>query len=158
MGGEKVTAHSLLYRKDSPTAFRSREYVLWRDRDEISVTVCTFVFGGTNIADEYANIYPKHGYWKDTAIRLEGDAMWGLTVIFLQMWESESNTVTDYEVYRTPAEVMYRTIINNAKDYIYMTMPYLVIDNTMMEALCTAAQGYMQYGCFSCCIFTGSCS
>lgn len=120
--------------------------------------------GGTNIADEYANIYPKYGHWKDTAIRLEGDAVWSLTITFLQMWESESNVPTDYEAYQpsitmeaegfyqpfadgpinnpdTPAEIMYRSIINNAKEYVYITTPYLVIDSAMIEALCTAAQG-----------------
>jgi cardiolipin synthase len=36
---------------------------------------------------------------------------------------------------------MYRKIINTANKYVYITTPYLVIDNTMMEALCTAALG-----------------
>jgi len=118
--------------------------------------------GGINIADEYANLYPKLGHWKDTAIRLEGDAVWGFLVSFIQMWETESKEQTDYEAYRptesaegegyyqpfvdgpmnspdSPAEVMYRTMINNAKDYVYITTPYLVIDNTMTDALATAA-------------------
>lgn len=143
----------------------SRFSMNYRNHRKITVIDGNVAYtGGTNIADEYANIYPKYGHWKDTAIRLEGDAVWSLTVTFLQMWESESNAPTDYEAYRpsitseekgfyqpfsdgpvnnpnNPAEIMYRTIINNAKEYVYITTPYLIIDNAMIEALCTAAQG-----------------
>jgi len=163
---KKLKKHNIQAMRFNPVhRYISRLYLNYRNHQKITVIDGNIGYtGGTNIADEYANIYPKHGHWKDTAIRLEGDAVWSLTVTFLQMWESESNTVTDYEVYRptisgegqgfyqpfsdgpvnnpdNPAEVMYRTIINNAKDYVYITTPYLVIDNTMLEALCTAAQG-----------------
>jgi phosphatidylserine/phosphatidylglycerophosphate/cardiolipin synthase-like enzyme len=52
------------------------------------------------LADEYANLYERYGHWKDTAIRLEGEAVYSLTVTFLQMWETESNQKEDYEAYR----------------------------------------------------------
>ena len=39
--------------------------------------------GGVNIADEYINEIVKFGHWKDTAIRLEGEAVWELTKLFL---------------------------------------------------------------------------
>ena len=39
--------------------------------------------GGVNIADEYINEVEKFGHWKDVAIRLEGEAVWELTKIFL---------------------------------------------------------------------------
>lgn len=120
--------------------------------------------GGTNLADEYANIYPKHGHWKDTAIRLEGDAVWSLTVTFLEMWEGESQETQDYNRYRpqslvpgdgfyqpfsdgpvnnpeNPAEMVYRQLIAEARDYCYITTPYIVIDESMMNELCLAAQG-----------------
>ena len=42
--------------------------------------------GGVNLADEYANIIERFGHWKDTAIRMAGDGVWGLTEIFLEMW------------------------------------------------------------------------
>ena len=32
--------------------------------------------GGFNLADEYANYIERFGHWKDSAIRLEGDAVW----------------------------------------------------------------------------------
>ena len=42
--------------------------------------------GGVNIGDEYINRVEKHGHWKDTAVMLKGDAVQGLTMMFLQMW------------------------------------------------------------------------
>jgi cardiolipin synthase len=120
--------------------------------------------GGTNLADEYANLFPRFGHWKDTAVRLEGDAVWSLTVIFLEMWQTQTRKSEDYNLYQflapapdagffqpfsdgpvnnpvNPAEQVYRQIIASAKDYVYITTPYLVIDEFMMDALCQAAQG-----------------
>lgn len=45
--------------------------------------------GGINLADEYANRRHPYGqYWKDTAIKVEGDAVRSYTVMFLQLWYS----------------------------------------------------------------------
>lgn len=142
----------------------SRLYINYRNHQKITVIDGNIGFtGGTNLADEYANIYEKHGHWKDAAIRLEGDAVWSLTVIFLQMWEAENGTKEDYLNYRptlkidgdgfyqpfsdgpvnqhNPAEAMYNQLISNAKEYVYITTPYLVIDDSMTEQLCMAAMG-----------------
>ena len=37
--------------------------------------------GGINMADEYINVKPRFGHWKDNAIRLEGDAVWSMTCL-----------------------------------------------------------------------------
>ena len=39
--------------------------------------------GGVNLADEYINKVKRHGHWKDGGIRLEGEAVWELTDLFL---------------------------------------------------------------------------
>lgn len=44
--------------------------------------------GGYNLANEYFHITEPYGYWKDTGIRLEGDAVQSLTVTFLEMWNA----------------------------------------------------------------------
>jgi len=120
--------------------------------------------GGTNIADEYANITHRLGHWKDSAVRLEGDAVWSMTVTFLQMWDAVTDTQSDYCWYRpdakvdgigyyqpfadspvnnplNPAAETYSQIIANAQQYVYTTTPYLVIDNAMKDLLCMAAKG-----------------
>ena len=120
--------------------------------------------GGVNLADEYANIIERFGHWKDTAIRLEGDGVWGLTEIFLEMWElSKDKEFLDYDRYRptisvdapgyvqpvadgpannpdNPIEEMFTHLITKARDYIYFTTPYLVLDNRMVDDLCRAAR------------------
>ena len=120
--------------------------------------------GGINLADEYINAYEKHGHWKDTAILLKGDAVWSLTVMFLTMWDYLKNVHTEindfkglsHEKYEDSGyvqpysdnpmdsepvgETVYLNIINKIVDYLYITTPYLIIDNTMVTALCTAAK------------------
>lgn len=142
----------------------SRLYINFRNHQKMTVIDGNIGYtGGTNLADEYANLYEKHGHWKDTAIRLEGDAVWSMTVNFLQMWDGETCAVSDYDCYRpnlrgvsdgffqpfsdgpannpdNPAEVMYKRLITGAKEYVYITTPYLVIDGPMTDIICTAAK------------------
>ena len=126
--------------------------------------------GGINLADEYINAYPKHGHWKDSAILLKGDAVWNLTVMFLSLWEYIRGVDEDYDRYRplpeelaavrvpdeqggyvqpfadspldneAVGESVYLNMINQAMDYVYITTPYLILDNEMITALGTAAK------------------
>lgn len=142
----------------------ARLYINYRNHQKIAVIDGNIAYtGGANMADEYANIYPKHGHWKDTAIRLEGDAVWSLTVTFLEMWDADNPNISDYEAYRptktvsgdgyyqpftdgplnnpdNPGEDIYRMIISNAQKYVYITTPYLVVDNKMVSVLQSAAE------------------
>ena len=44
--------------------------------------------GGYNLAEEYFHRTEPYGFWKDTGIRMEGDAVQSLTVTFLEMWNA----------------------------------------------------------------------
>jgi cardiolipin synthase len=118
--------------------------------------------GGVNIADEYANRKVRYGHWKDTAVKLKGDAVWNLTLMFLQLWSFSTHRTYDFSLYRPTysgktdgfvqpfgdnpldnqnvAENAYIQIISMAKDYVWITTPYLVLDNEMITALKIAAQ------------------
>ncbi|WP_242964912.1 cardiolipin synthase [Scatolibacter rhodanostii] len=120
--------------------------------------------GGINIADEYINAYEKYGHWKDTAILLEGNAVWSLTVMFLSTWEFVTGIEEDFTRYQglnqeifeekgfvqpyydSPldkelvGENVYLNMITRAKEYVYIQTPYLVIDNEMLTALCNSAK------------------
>ena len=135
-----------------------------RDHRKIAVIDGKVAFtGGINLADEYINGYEKHGHWKDSAVMLTGKAAWGLTVIFLQMWELCTKRAEDYSVYypdiisspktgyiipysdspldnENVGEHVYLQIINNAKKYVYINTPYLIIDSSMVSALMLAAK------------------
>ncbi|HCO62221.1 MAG TPA: cardiolipin synthase, partial [Clostridiales bacterium] len=56
--------------------------------------------GGINMADEYINVKPRFGHWKDSAIRLEGEAVWSMTVSFLAMWDFTRNEEERFRPYR----------------------------------------------------------
>ena len=123
--------------------------------------------GGINLADEYINAYPKHGHWKDTAVMLKGEAVANLTTMFLIMWGfvNKSDEVFDpympHAYHPDPfpeaagfvqpfsdspldgepiAENVYRALIERAERYVYITTPYLILDNEITTALCTAAR------------------
>ena len=122
--------------------------------------------GGINLADEYINVASRFGYWKDTGIRLAGEAVWSMTVMFLQMWNYINHSSEDYkqfmpQVYQkepfegdgfvqpygdtpldheTVGENIYLNIINHAERYVYIFTPYLIIDNEMLVSLCNAAK------------------
>ena len=119
--------------------------------------------GGINMADEYINAKERFGHWKDSAIRLEGDAVWSMTVSFLSMWDFTASQEEQLSVFKpNPApsgeagyvqpyhdcpwdhesvgQTVYLNLINRAKKYVYITTPYLVIDYSITMALTTAAK------------------
>ena len=138
-----------------------------RDHRKIAVIDGKVAFtGGINLADEYINAYEKHGHWKDASIMLKGKAVWSFTLMFLQMWELCTGADEDFAKYfptdrktndsdaagfvqpysDTPfdtenvGEHVYLQIINSAKKYVYINTPYLIIDDSMISALCLAAK------------------
>lgn len=44
--------------------------------------------GGYNLANEYFGFDRPYGHWKDTGVRLEGDAVRSMTAMFLEMWNA----------------------------------------------------------------------
>jgi cardiolipin synthase len=137
-----------------------------RDHRKILLIDGKTVFtGGINLADEYINVKVKYGYWKDSVLKVQGDAVWSFTVMFLSTWNYLGNSREDATPFRrqtqlnniipsgyiqpyadTPldcegvSETVYMNLITAATDYIYITTPYLIIDNEMITALCNAAK------------------
>lgn len=139
------------------------------NRDHRKITVIdgkiSYV-GGINLADEYINVKEKYGYWKDSTIRLEGDATRQMTVMFLQSFDVQTRKKDDYEKYTKvefdtvggsgfvqpvcdgPSPIFYELIcenvylnmINQAKKSIFISTPYLVIDTQIKNALVSAAK------------------
>lgn len=121
--------------------------------------------GGINLADEYINKRPRFGYWKDTGVRIEGEAVNSFTIMFLQMWNVAGNTPQSYERYirhdathagqnhgyiipygdspfdnENVGEMIYLDILGRAENYVYIFTPYLILDREMTVALCFAAK------------------
>ncbi|MGN0342296.1 MAG: cardiolipin synthase [Roseburia sp.] len=140
--------------------------VFMNNRDHRKITVVdgkVGFTGGYNLADEYFNITHPYGQWKDSGIRLTGKAVNSFTVIFLEMWNSTQKTVedptpflVDYDYVArencfvqpyadTPmdkeytGENVYLNLIKNARKSVYITTPYLIIDDEMQRELILAA-------------------
>lgn len=143
--------------------------VVMNNRDHRKIMVIdghTAFTGGINLADEYINVGSKFGHWKDTGVVLRGEAVWSLTLMFLNMWNAFRPTDTDLNHFRprvwgpdrlqgegyvqpyadTPmddeivAENVYMNLINGATRYVYIFTPYLITDHEMTACLCLAAQ------------------
>lgn len=119
--------------------------------------------GGFNIGDEYLGFKKKFGKWRDTHLRLRGDAVISLQMRFLLDWRMASKKHLDMDeqliheakgptgksgvqiVSCGPEDVNqqikqgYIKCINSAKKYIYIQTPYFVPDESIMEALKLAA-------------------
>lgn len=137
-----------------------------RDHRKITVIDGKVGFtGGINLADEYINAKELYGHWKDTAIMLKGAAVFNLSVMFLSLWMYLSEEDEDFGAFRAHAyedgygedgyvqpyadtplddeavgQNVYLNLINKAENYVYITTPYLIIDNEMTQALCLAAK------------------
>ncbi|AMC92638.1 cardiolipin synthase [Erysipelothrix larvae] len=122
------------------------------------------IVGGINIADEYINRIVRFGHWKDTAVLIEGEAVYSLTLMFLQFYRyytgiAENPESYKYDFGRVPEGNGYvqpfadaptdgidvgieahLNLINNAKEYLYIQTPYLIIGHEMIQALCIAAK------------------
>lgn len=138
-----------------------------RDHRKIVVIDGEVAFtGGINLADEYINAVNRLGHWKDTAVMLRGKGAWSFTLMFLQNWELCKATKEDFSLFY-PAEPhqrpqsasgfvqpyadspvdtdnvgehVYLNIINSAHRYLYITTPYLIIDDSMISAIALAAK------------------
>ena len=67
-----------------------------RDHRKITVIDGKVGFtGGYNLANEYFHRSEPFGFWKDTGVRLEGDAVDSLTMTFLEMWNAVSDDDKD---------------------------------------------------------------
>lgn len=118
--------------------------------------------GGINISDKYLKGDPALGNWHDMHLRIEGGAAGHLDTVFATDWllvcqkrikllprpnllnTTDANTQVqiafggpddDFSV----LEQVYFTIINKAEDYLYITNPYIIPSQAIMQALQTAA-------------------
>lgn len=113
--------------------------------------------GGMNIGDDYLGKNPEMGYWRDTHLRLEGDAVYQLQYVFLKDWRlaagdalSHPRFFPDHDCSGREAvqivasgpdaaidatQEMYFASICAARQRIWMTSPYFIPDPAISRAL-----------------------
>ncbi len=118
--------------------------------------------GGLNIGDEYLGGDRYLGFWRDTHLRIRGEAVYGLQNIFFKDWYFVSKQQLPYDGVYYPKlpyfgeqliqiaasgpdsdwqSIMqaYFLTISSAEEKIWINTPYLVPDESIMMALRTAS-------------------
>ncbi len=142
---------------------------VYNNRDHRKITVIdgrVGYTGGLNLADEYINEIHPFGHWKDTAVKIEGSAVRGLTLMFLQLFDGTAKRLSDFSRYLdTEAEVfdeagfvqpfydsprpldsdqigenVFLNMAGAAKKFLYVSTPYLIPDYNLLTAIANAAK------------------
>lgn len=143
-----------------PTIFKTS----YRDHRKIVVIDNEYAYtGGINIADEYIDREFPYGRWKDSGICISGKAVSSYTLMFIHFYNYSGN------YYLNPLTFLKRTkkvasnsyilpfsdsptddertgrniqlnMINNASKYIFISTPYLIIDDEFENALSLKAK------------------
>lgn len=119
--------------------------------------------GGLNIGDEYLGKVTRFGFWRDTHIRVVGDSVHDMELRFAMDWnytkgsrlrldekyfpsiEPQNNQVPMQIVSSGPdtrwnnVQYAYFKMITEADKRIFIATPYFVPDDSLLEALKTAA-------------------
>lgn len=117
--------------------------------------------GGMNIAERY-NKGVHGGIWRDTHLRIEGPAVSELQTTFLMDWHFASKHLLDSAAYyptiaskgnsliqiasanpSDPWRVMNQSLtmlVARSNRYVYLQSPYFLPTESLMNALCSAAQ------------------
>ena len=138
----------------------------YRDHRKIAIVDGRIAFtGGVNMADEYINETHPFGQWKDTALRLEGEGVRSFTLLFLEMWHVSERGELKLEPWLSASvpcaaptsgyvipygdnplddepvgEWVYTHILSQAKHYVHIMTPYLILDSELENALRFAAR------------------
>ena len=115
--------------------------------------------GGFNVGEEYISKDPEVGFWRDTHVRIDGEAVDDLNERFLLDWcYASEEEIENYDKYSSKSNKdvgdvgiqivtsgpdhkeqyirnAYIKLINNAKENLYLETPYLVPDSPILESL-----------------------
>ncbi|MEH7355365.1 cardiolipin synthase [Neobacillus drentensis] len=113
--------------------------------------------GGFNIGNEYLGLDKKFGYWRDTHLKVQGEAVSQIQGRFLLDWNYAAKNKMSFEPYsyqvgkhdgKSPVQIigsgpntvtehiknMYIKLIMSAKRTLYIQSPYFVPDASFMDA------------------------
>ena len=167
-GGEASRLRKLGVKAYKYNKFKPFISGVYNNRDHRKIVIIDHTVGytgGMNLADEYANIEERFGYWKDTMIRIEGSAINNLIQLFLTNFDlcqkktSNHNKFLDYKYKEFEDEgVIYpfghgpapyfkervgeetlTNIICSAQKTLYISTPYFIPSESLLYAVRRAA-------------------
>ncbi|MFD0671344.1 cardiolipin synthase [Cohnella sp. GCM10027633] len=117
--------------------------------------------GGINVGDEYIGRHPRLGFWRDTHLRIEGDAVYRLQEVFLKDWELATRDKPDDPKFlpphacesAEPVQIVHSgpsvlgeaihdsvyAVLTAARHRIWITTPYFIPSTAVAMALRDAA-------------------
>jgi cardiolipin synthase len=119
--------------------------------------------GGFNVGDQYVSRSPKFGFWRDTHLRIMGNTVMALKIQFTSDWNATVSSgqlpypnqplATDQPTSQNAMQIVasgpessgqqikagYVKMITSATHSVWLQTPYLIPDDTVYDALTTAA-------------------
>lgn len=136
----------------------------YRDHRKITIIDGKVAYcGGDNFADEYIHAKDRFGFWRDNCGKYNGEAVVSFTKLFIEMWYMSTKNILKLENYYHKSQVsrnssfivpfgdgpsstknisydVFRSLISSADKTLYISTPYLVIDNGILETIVLAAK------------------
>ncbi|WP_227938270.1 cardiolipin synthase [Alkalihalobacillus deserti] len=117
----------------------------------------TGYIGGFNVGDEYLGLNQRFGYWRDTHLKIVGEAVNHIQTRFIQDWNQAARKellIKDFLFPFTKSygqfgiqivssgpdsqleqiKKAYIKMILTAKDYVYIQTPYFIPDESLLDA------------------------
>lgn len=171
--GSKISSKSKRKMKDNGIEFYPFMPVLFsrftgkmnyrNHRKIVVIDGCIGYVGGINISDNYVNYETDERFWRDTHLRIKGEAVKSLQILFLTTWQfvSNNNIKITKNLFSTDkcdnklgvqiassgpdsdwANIMEAifTAITNAEDYVYITTPYFIPNDEIITAIEVASR------------------
>lgn len=130
----------------------------YRDHRKIAIIDSSISYiGGVNIGNQYMGLSRKFSFWRDTHLRLKGEVTNLIQRMFLLDWMFVSNKNIFSEKYfpipdksgTIPVQIIssgpdsdwenihqaYFAMISSAKKYLYISTPYMLLDDSILMAL-----------------------
>ncbi len=148
--------------KFQPVSLSLSPTINYRDHRKICVIDGVISYcGGDNIADEYIHEIERFGYWRDNACRYIGSITHTFVNLFEETWYFSAKEKLDlplneckfekkpgYEIAfgdgptnaKNPGYDLFYSLINGARKYVFISTPYLIIDDALIHALCVKAK------------------
>ncbi|WP_218843414.1 cardiolipin synthase [Winogradskyella wichelsiae] len=139
----------------------------YRDHRKITVIDGKIGYvGGINVSDHYVNANNDR-YWRDTHIRLAGEAVKPLQILFFTTWDFVSDNALEMSKSYFPDHNCKENVplqiaasgpdtdwsnimesifiaITNAEDYVYITTPYFIPNSEILTALQVIARSNIE--------------
>lgn len=143
----------------TPARFNKLQFNFRNHRKLVAVDGEVCFHGGVNIGEEYLGLNPDIGPWRDTNVRIRGPAVNLSCLHFIKDWtfsqkqsievqfpeigeEGETNVfILNSAPMGDRSEVLLQhlELINNAKERLWISNPYLVPPQSIVDALMVAA-------------------